>query len=105
MGDQVGDPVRGHLVGHREHVDQVLDGQVTTVLRVAQERHRGPLGDEHGGGEVVCLDPLAQEVGEVPGRAVAEQEVTKRLQDDRPRRVTADWFLLDVNPPGVQVGQ
>jgi hypothetical protein len=100
VGDQVGDPVRGHLVGDREHVHQVLDGEVTAVLGGAQERDGGRLGDQHRGGEVVRLDPLPEEVGEVPRRAVAEQEVPEGLQDDRPRRVVADRLLLEVDPAG-----
>ncbi len=77
LGDEVGHPVRGHLVGDREHVDQVLHGQVAPVLRRAQERHRVPLGYQHRGGEVVRLDALAEEVGEVARRVVAEQEVAE----------------------------
>ncbi len=85
MGDEVGDPVRGHLVGDGEHVDQVLDGEVPAVLGGAQERHGGPLGYQHRGGEVVRLDPLAEEVGEVLGRVVSEQEVAEGLEDHRAR--------------------
>ena len=105
MGDEVGDPVGGHLVGDGEHVDQVLDGEVAAVLRGAQERDGGLLGDQHRGGEVVRLDPLAQEVGEVARRVVAEQEVAECLQDHRARRVPADRLLLDVDPARAQVGQ
>ena len=85
MGDEVRDPVGGHLVGDGEHVDQVLDGKVAAVFRGVQERDGGPLGDQHRGGEVVRLHPLAEEVGEVLGRAVPEEEVAEGLQDDRAR--------------------
>ena len=104
MGGQVGEPVRGHLVRHREHVPQVLDGQAPGVGGLAQEHGRLLLRDQHRGGEVVGLHPLPQEVREVLGRAVAEHEVPERLQQDRPRRVHADGLLLEVDPPVAQVG-
>ena len=45
-------------------------------------------------GEVVGLDPLAQEVGEVRGHGVAEREVAEGLQQDRARRVHAELLAL-----------
>ena len=85
MGGKVGEPVRGHLVGHGEQVDQVLDREVTVLLGPVQDRCGRRLRHEHGGREVVGLHPLAQEVGEVARHLVAEQEVTEGLQHDRPR--------------------
>jgi hypothetical protein len=105
MGDQVGHPVGGHLIRHREDIGQVLDRQVAALHRLAQERHRGLLRHQHRGGEVVGLHPLAQEVGEVARRLVAEQEVAQRLEDHRLGRVPADWLLLDVDAAQPQVGQ
>ena len=105
MGGQVGEPVRGHLVGHGEQVDQVLDREVPVLLRADQDRRGRRLRHEDRGGEVVRFDPLPQEVGEVPRHLVAEQEVAEGLQHDRPRRVRADRLLLDVDPPVPQVGQ
>ena len=104
-GGQVGEPVRGHLVRHREHVHQVLHGQVAGLLGVGQEAERGLLRHQHRRGEVVALDPLAQEVREVPRRLVPEQEVPERLQQDRARRVRADRLLPHVDPVVAQVGQ
>jgi hypothetical protein len=39
-GREVGEPVRGHLVGHGERVAQVLGGQPARVLRLRQQRDR-----------------------------------------------------------------
>ena len=104
VGGQVREPVRGHLVGHREHVAQVLHGQVAGVLGGGQEPGRGLLGHQHRGREVVRLHPLAQEVREVPRRGVAEHEVAQGLQQHRARRVRAHGLLLEVDPPVPQVG-
>ncbi len=89
MGGEVGEAVRGHLVGHREHVAHVLDGEVAFGLRVLQERHRGLLRHQDRRGEVVRLDALSQEVGEVAGLPVAEAEVAEGLQQDGSRAVHA----------------
>jgi hypothetical protein len=79
VGGEVGEPVRGHLVGHREQVHQVLDREVPALFRaVEQWRGRG-LRHEDGRGKIVHLDPLPQEVGEVARHLVAEQEVAERL--------------------------
>ena len=85
VGGEVGEPVRGHLVGHREQVDQVLDRDVPVLLGPLQDRRGRGLRHEHGGREVVRLHPLPQEVGEVARHLVAEQEVAEGLQHDRPR--------------------
>ena len=85
VGGKVGEPVRGHLVGHGEQVDQVLDRDVPVLLGPVEHRRGRRLRHEHGGREVVGLHPLAQEVGEVARHLVAEQEVTEGLQHDRPR--------------------
>ena len=105
VGGEVGEPVRGHLVGHREQVHQVLDREVPALFRAVEQRRGRGLRHEDGRGEVVHLYPLPQEVGEVAGHLVAEQEVAERLQDDRARRIGADRFLLDVDPVVAQVGQ
>ena len=46
-------------------------------------------GHEHRRREVVRLDPLAQEVGEVRGVVVAEHEMAEGLQHDGARGVAA----------------
>ena len=85
VGGEVGEPVRGHLVGHGEQVDQVLDREVPVLLGPVEDRCGRGFRHEDGGGEVVHLHPLPQEVGEVARHLVAEQEVAERLQHDRPR--------------------
>ena len=87
VGGQVGEPVRGHLVGHREHVHAGPRPQVPALLGAVEERRGRCLRHEDGRGEVVHLDPLPQEVGEVARHLVAEQEVAERLQHDRARRI------------------
>ncbi len=104
VGGQVRETVRGHLVGHGEHITHVLDRQVPVLLGVPQERDGRVLGHQHRGREVVGLHPLAQEVGEILGSAVAEDKMTEGLQQDRPRSVHSKRLLAQVDPLVSQVG-
>ncbi len=83
LGGEVGEPVARHLVRHEEAVFQILDRQVAVVLGRPQERDGGGLGEQHGAGEVVGLDALPQELGEVPRLGVGEREVAERLEHHR----------------------
>ena len=104
MGGQVGEAVRRHLIRHREHIPQVLDGQVPGLLGLGQEARGGSFRDQHGRGVVVRFHPLAQEVREITRRGVPEHEMAEGLQQDRAGRVHAHGFLLQVDPPVAQVG-
>ena len=73
--------------------------------RLASCRNRTArrLGHEDRGGEVVGLDPLPQEVGEVGRVGVAEREVAEGLEHDVPR-VVAGRLLRQVDPAVLEVG-
>jgi len=103
-GGQIGEPVGGHLVGDGVDVAEVFDGQVALPFGLGEERDGREFGDEDRGGEVVRFHALAEEVGEVAGRGVAEDEVAEGLQQDGARRVHAQRFPLEVDAAVAGVG-
>jgi hypothetical protein len=88
-GGQIRQPVRRRLVRHGEGVAQVLHGDVTSGACLLEQTHRLGLRDQHGGREVVDLDPLTQEVGVAGGLAVTQDDVTDGLEDDLATSVAA----------------
>ena len=79
VGGQVGEAVGGHLVGDVEDLLQVLGRDVALAPGSREQVDRGPLGGEHGAREVVGLDPLAEELTEVLGVAMAQGEMAEGL--------------------------
>ena len=72
-------------------------------LASARKRTAAFSGISTAAGEVVALDPLAEEVGIVARGLVAEQEVPERLQQNRPGRVRAYRLLPHVDAVIAQV--
>ncbi|MPM64208.1 hypothetical protein SDC9_111094 [bioreactor metagenome] len=103
-GGEVREPVTGGLVADREGVAQVLGRQLAAALGLLEELHRRLLGHHQGGGEVVRLHPLAQELAVVGRRRVAEDVVTQRLQQHRLGVVVADARGGQIDPHVPQVG-
>ncbi len=77
---QVGEAVRRRLVRHREGVAKILDRELARGLGCGEEVDRALLGEHQRAGQVVGLDPLPQELGEVLRLGAAEHVRRQRLQ-------------------------
>jgi hypothetical protein len=71
VSDEIGESMRCGLIGDTEGISQVLDREVPTSLAALEKFDGVGLGDQHGGGKVVHLDPLSKEVRIVQWWAVS----------------------------------
>jgi len=71
VSNEIGESMRCGLVGDAKSISQVLDREVPTGLASLEKFDGVGLGDQHGGGKVVHLDPLSKEVGIVQRWAVS----------------------------------
>lgn len=91
--------MRRRLVGDAVGIAQILDGDVLGLLRVEKAAPHLLLRHEHGGGEVVDLDALGEELRVVGRHLVVEHEMTEGLQGERPCVVLAGLRLRQIDAP------
>ena len=99
-GGQVGEPVRGGLVGHRERVAQVLDRDVLGGLRPPQEVDRAPSRGSAARRRSSWSRPAGAGSRRSPAARVAEHDVAERLQHQRARVVLPGVPLRQVDAAG-----
>ena len=102
-GGQVGEPVRGGLVGDAERVLQVVHGQVPALLGGPQQRRRRPLRHEQRARQVVHRHTLGEEVLVVPRLAVAQDGGGEGLEHHRAAVVVRGAGAADVDAPVLEV--